>query len=82
MKYVVSISELSKKVKVHAFDCATNLNAQNMDKKENVSEHCRSFELYCKSYEEAWSWVSLGNFEEEYLYEDCSCCNPGDWSSL
>jgi len=71
MKFTISINEPHKKVNVHALDCSF----LNDNKQEDIS-------LYCKSYEEAWSWVSLGNFEDAYDIKDCECCNPGDWSEF
>ncbi len=71
MKYAVSINELSKKIKVHAFNC----NFSNESEKENISE-------YCNSYEDAWNSVSNMKLEEDYAFEDCNCCNPGDWCPL
>ena len=71
MDYTVIISELSKNVRVHHFDCMSLIDSEEDD-----------ISLYCKTYEEAWSWVSLGDFKNEYLSEDCNCCNPGNWYVL
>lgn len=74
MQFTVNINESEKYVKVHANGCTTPKEFHHIKKEE--------FSLYCKTYEEAWSWISFGRFDDEYIYEDCSCCNPGDWNQL